>query len=267
MATYPLIQVDAFADKPFAGNPAAIMPLECPLDDALMQSIAMENNLSETAYFWPEANQIRLRWFTPAVEVDLCGHATLAAAHVWFEELGKGPEPVHFETRSGTLIVHQTADGYQMDLPAKPVIETYQHPKLTEALGATPLEAHRQGIFTVGDHILVEFKNADMLRALSPDMNLIKEINATIMATAPGDEEGLDFVSRFFGPTVGIDEDPVTGSAFCTLAPYWAERLGKNRLQAYQASARGGHVICGVVGDRVKLTGKAVTTIRGEFIL
>lgn len=267
MTHYPIIQVDAFADQPFKGNPAAVMPLDGPLDEGVMQAIAMENNLAETAFFWPEADSLRLRWFTPTLEVELCGHATLASAHVWFTEMGGGPQPVNFETRSGTLTVHQTASGYQMDFPVKPVIGPYSHPDLSAALGTAPDEAFTQGSFQSGDHILCVYNDPKVVRALAPDMAAIKKVNATIMVTSPGDEDGLDFLSRFFAPTAGIDEDPVTGSAHCTLTPYWAKRLGKNKLNAFQASARGGHVACELAGDRVKLSGQAVTTLKGDFIL
>ncbi len=267
MPSYPIIQVDAFADQAFKGNSAAVMPLDGPLDDAVMQAIAMENNLAETAFFWPEGSSLRLRWFTPAVEVDLCGHATLATAHVWFNELGNGPAPVNFETRSGTLTVHKTASGYQMDFPVKPHINTFETSRLTPALGFEPDEAYTCGAFPSGDHVLAVMNDAAKLRALAPDFRAIAQLPATLMVTAPGDEDDLDFISRFFAPTAGIDEDPVTGSAHCTLTPYWAERLGKNTLNAYQASARGGYVTCELAGDRVKLSGQAVTTLKGEFIL
>ncbi|MGB0922302.1 MAG: PhzF family phenazine biosynthesis protein [Alphaproteobacteria bacterium] len=267
MKNYPIIQVDAFADKAFAGNPAAVMPLDGPLDDELMQSIAMENNLAETAFFWPEGDSLRLRWFTPTLEVELCGHATLASAHVWFTEMEGGSQPVSFETRSGTLTVQKTAQGYQMDFPAKPVHGPWAHPGLAAALGATPDAVYTQGTFAGVEHVLCVFNDADTLRALAPDMSAIKKVRATIMTTAPESEDGLDFISRFFAPTAGVDEDPVTGSAHCTLTPYWAKRLDKNILNAYQASSRGGYVMCELDGARVKLSGQAVTTLKGDFIL
>lgn len=254
----PLYQVDAFTDTLFGGNPAAVCPLEEWPADGLLQAIAAENNLSETAYFVPEGNGWRLRWFTPSREVDLCGHATLATAHVLFERLGVESDTVSFESRSGMLHARRGDNGITLDFPAKRAAPCVAPPELATALGTEAVECLR-GV----DHVVV-LENEEAVRAVAPDFRLLSEVDARgVIVTARGD--GADFVSRFFAPRVGIDEDPVTGSAHCTLAPYWAEKLGKNQLDARQVSARGGKLRCVVAGERVYLTGRAVLYLEGTI--
>lgn len=276
MTKYKIYQVDAFASAPFTGNPAAIMPLTGPaLSDADMQAIAMENNLAETAYFWPEGDDgtFRLRWFTPGAEVPLCGHATLASAHILFQHLGYGANEIQFETLSGRLTVLRKGDGYEMDFPAQPVQHAFDKDAITGIIGCDVAEAYCMDPAPAGDHyILAVLPSAADVRAAQLDLRALTNFPAKLIITAPGDEDGVDFVSRFFAPTIGVDEDPVTGSAHCSLVPYWAARLGKNDLHAYQASPRGGHVTCTFVdcpggGNRVKLAGTAHTVLEGEFYL
>lgn len=251
-------QVDAFASRPFEGNPAAVVPLERWPDDALMQAMALENNLSETAFFVPTARGFHLRWFTPAVEVDLCGHATLATAHVLFSELGYRGELVTFETRSGDLIVRREDGAIVMDFPAQPPSPCAAPEALAAGLGRAPVETLRSVDF------LAVFEREADVRALRPDMGRLATVEARgVIATAPGDT--CDFVSRFFGPQSGVPEDPVTGSAHCELAPYWARRLGKNTFQAQQISPRGGDLGVVLTGARVLISGRAVTVMRGEW--
>lgn len=275
MTAYKIYQVDAFASAPFTGNPAAIMPLNGPaLSDADMQAIAMENNLAETAYFWPEGDDgaFRLRWFTPGAEVPLCGHATLASAHVLFQHLGHKGNEIHFETLSGRLTVVRKDDGYEMDFPAQPVEQPFPAEAAAGLIGSTVAEAYCVDPAPAGDHyILAVLPRAADARAAQPDLRAISQYPAKLIITAPG-EDDVDFVSRFFAPTIGVDEDPVTGSAHCALTPYWAARLGKNDLHAYQASPRGGHVYCTHADcpdgqNRVKLSGTAHTVLEGEFYL
>lgn len=256
-----LFQVDAFARRLFEGNPAAVCPLDRWLDAATLQAIAGENNLSETAFFVPAGAGFELRWFTPLAEVDLCGHATLASAHVLFEELVH-PEPViRFQTRSGELSVERRGDRLAMNFPARPPLPCDAPSTLIEGLGAQPAE-----VLAADDYIAV-FDSEAAVRALKPDMALLSEFELRgVCATAPG-EGAVDFVSRFFAPAVGIPEDPVTGSAHCELAPYWAARLGKNCLRARQISRRGGDVACELQGDRVILAGAAVTFMKAEIDL
>lgn len=259
--TLPLYQIDAFADQLFQGNPAAVCPLSKWLPDARLQAIAAENNLSETAFFVPKGIDYHLRWFTPLVEVDLCGHATLAAAHCLFEHLGVRGQSVSFQTRSGLLAVSRAAEGYMMDLPADNIEETLAPKALKTALGVTP-QATYMGR---EDYLAVLGTEAEVL-ALKPDFRQLRELRSRgLIVTAPG--ESTDFVSRCFYPNAGIDEDPVTGSAHTTMTPYWAERLSKQELTARQLSKRGGKLHCTMLGERVALAGNAITFLKGEIYL
>jgi PhzF family phenazine biosynthesis protein len=260
----PLYIVDAFTDRPFAGNPAAVCLLDAPRDEAWMQALGAEMNLSETAFLVPEGDGYRLRWFTPAVEVALCGHATLAGAHVLYETGRLRPAaPARFHTRSGLLIVKQSADGLEMDFPSQPVEACPAPPGLLDALGAEARFVGRNGM-----DYLVELASEPALRRLTPDFVRLSSVRARgVIVTAAGESSAFDFVSRFFAPQSGVAEDPVTGSAHCALAPYWAAKLGKQDLVGYQASKRGGVVRVGVRGDRVLLRGGAVTVLRGELAI
>ncbi|MEM9531688.1 MAG: PhzF family phenazine biosynthesis protein [Pseudomonadota bacterium] len=254
-------QVDAFADRPFTGNPAAVCPLESWLDDELLQAIAEENNLSETAFFVPTENGYKLRWFTPRSEVDLCGHATLASAHVLFEELNYSGSVINFETRSGSLKVEKRGAQLQMDFPARPPSPCEAPDLLVEGLGVTPAQ------MLAADDYVVVLADEDAVRSVVPNFSLLSDISlrgAIITATGSGD---IDFVSRFFAPALGVPEDPVTGSAHCELAPYWAGRLGKDTMTARQLSRRGGQLTCEMCGDRVLLTGRAVSVIHATLTL
>ncbi|HYZ83821.1 MAG TPA: PhzF family phenazine biosynthesis protein [Bryobacteraceae bacterium] len=256
----PFYQVDAFADKLFAGNPAAVCPLGTWLPDSLLQSIAAENNLAETAYFVPENSGYTLRWFTPSVEVDLCGHATIASAYVVMNCLTQGVDRVVFETRSGPMPVERRGDRYFLDFPCRPGAPASVHPELSSALRAKPKEVR-----TARD-IMAVFESEDEVRALQPDFAAIAKLDTfAVIATAPGNE--VDFVSRFFAPKQGIPEDPVTGSAHCTLIPYWAEKLGKTKLVGRQISPRGGVIECELRGDRVSIGGGAVLFASGNIHL
>jgi len=247
-----MYQVDAFAARLFEGNPAAICPLETWLDDAVMQAIAQENNLSETAFFVPSAGHFHLRWFTPNKEVDLCGHATLAAAHVLYEHMGYTHAQAVFDTRSGALSVRKQDKGLVMDFPAIQAEACAPPSALATGLGCQPLEV------LAAEDYLVRLADEDQVRQLAPDMAALGRLDRRgVCITAPGRE--ADFVSRFFAPKYGIPEDPVTGSAHCMLAPYWAARLNKTELQARQVSPRGGDVQCELHGERVLLAGRAVT--------
>jgi PhzF family phenazine biosynthesis protein len=260
MSSTPICVVDAFTDQPFRGNPAAVSVLPGPREDAWMQAVAREMNLSETAFLFAEGDGWRLRWFTPAVEVDLCGHATLASAHVLWQEGRAAPtEPIRFHTRSGLLAAARRDDSIELDFPAKPARPAPAPAGLLEALGAT---ARYVGL-TDFDY-LIEAESAAIVRGLQPDFPRLRAAGARgIIVTARSDDPAFDFVSRFFAPCAGIDEDPVTGSAHCSLGPYWAERLGRTTLAGYQASARGGTVRVEVGPTRVKLGGQAVTVWRG----
>ncbi len=252
----PIFQVDAFAGRLFTGNPAAVCPLETWLPDETMQAIARENNLSETAFFVAEGDGYRLRWFTPAAEVDLCGHATLASAYVLMNPLALERDSVCFQTRSGELAVKREGDLYALDFPARPPAACEVHPRLVEALGAEPVE-----VLAARDYLVV-YESEDQVRALRPNMDLIAEVDHfAVCVTAPGRTH--DFVSRFVAPAKGIPEDPVTGSAHCMLIPYWAARLGKTELRAFQASARGGELWCRLCRDRVQIAGRAVLYMEG----
>lgn len=253
-------QIDAFATRAFEGNPAAVCPLEGWLDDGLLQAIAEENNLSETAFFVPSDTGFHLRWFTPASEVGLCGHATLATAHVLFEHLGHPGQAITFETRSGALTVKRKGDLLEMDFPARPPTPCAGFELLAGALGRQPLEVLR------ADDYLAVFDSEAAVRAITPDLALLGQLDLRgVVITAPGDD--VDLVSRFFAPKLGVPEDPVTGSAHCELAPYWAERLGKTVLAARQVSRRGGSLSCEMRGDRVLLSGSAVTFMEAEIAL
>ena len=240
----PLYQIDAFAEKPFQGNPAAVCPLESWLPNDVLQAIAEENNLAETAFF-VEANDVYdLRWFTPTKEVDLCGHATLAAGYVLHKTLGDSVSKVTFQSKSGPLHVLKEGELLTLDFPAQPATPCEAPLELIEGLGKSPSECH-----AALDYMAV-YENMEELRSLSPDFNKLAGLGLRgVIVTAPGDES--DFVSRFFAPKFGINEDPVTGSAHCTLAPYWAKRLGKDALSARQLSKRTGVLQCKVDGDRV----------------
>jgi PhzF family phenazine biosynthesis protein len=258
----PIYQVDAFTGRRFAGNPAAVVPLESWLEDATMQSIALENNLSETAFFVREPDgRFGLRWFTPGVEVDLCGHATLASAHVILNMLEPGRDEVAFETRSGELRVSRDGDRLSMDFPARPPQPAEPHPRLIEGLGTQP-----QSVFAARDYMVL-YANEEEVRTLQPNMETLKLVDRfAVIVTAPG-RLGIDFVSRFFAPAQGVAEDPVTGSAHCTLIPYWARRLGRNRLRARQVSPRGGDLWCALEGDRVRIAGEAVLFLEGTITI
>ena len=261
----PIVQVDAFADRPFAGNPAAVCVLDRPRDDGWMQRVAREMNLSETAFLEPaDDGGYRLRWFTPAVEVDLCGHATLASAHaLWESGALDASAEARFHTRSGLLTARKDGDWIWLDFPALPPQEVPIPDGLREAIGAEPRFVGRSRF-----DLLVEVASEDAVRALRPDLRAIRGLSVRgLIATARGSEAGgFDFVSRFFAPGAGVDEDPVTGSAHCVLAPYWAAKLGKDEMTAYQASDRGGVVRVRLAGDRVRLGGQAVTVLRGELL-
>jgi PhzF family phenazine biosynthesis protein len=278
--THPLWIVDAFTNRPFAGNPAAVCLLDAPASPEWMQNVAREMNLSETAFLHPEgAGTYRLRWFTPVIEVELCGHATLASAHVLWSEGILAPEaPARFATLSGELSAVRAGASIELDFPAKSARPTPTPAGLAEALGAEPLIARRDG-----DDCLVELESEQLVRDLRPDMGALAALPLrAVIVTAPGDpaaatsgsagvgaadpDPAHDFVSRFFAPGYGIAEDPVTGIAHCFLGPYWAPRVGRDNLIGYQASARGGYVEVTVRGDRVGLGGRAVTVLRGELL-
>ena len=262
MAEIPCFQVDAFAERPFTGNPAAVCLLETAQDEDWMQSVAAEMNLSETAFVAPGKGGFDLRWFTPAVEVDLCGHATLASAHVlWEQGIVAAGAPVLFETRSGVLECIQQGDRIELDFPATPPEPMDLAPELAIGLGA---EVVWQGKSRFDAVVIVDSEKE--LRALRPDFAVLKDLPYRgIIVSSTSDNSDIDFVSRFFGPAVGIDEDPVTGSAHCCLAPFWAQRFGKEAMTAFQASKRGGTVHVRVAGKRVVLGGKAVTVFRGAL--
>lgn len=258
-----IVQVDAFTARPFAGNPAAVCVLPEPASEAWMQQVASEMNLSETAFLRRTEDGFSLRWFTPAIEVDLCGHATLASAHVLWEEGILAPdEPARFHTRSGLLTATRDGDWINLDFPATPAAPADAPADLVEALGAQPIWTGK----SIFDY-LVEVDSEATLRALSPDMGRLARLPVRgVIVTSRSATPEYDFVSRFFAPTAGVNEDPVTGSAHSALAPYWATRLGKRELTAYQASARGGVLRVRLDGERVVISGQAVTTLRGELL-
>lgn len=256
----PIYQIDAFTDRLFAGNPAAVCSLENWLPDDKLQAIAAENNLSETAFLVARGEDYELRWFTPAVEVDLCGHATLASAYVVFRYLRPSAEVVAFETRSGRLVVRRQGDWLEMDFPARPPVPCEAPQGLILALGASPQE-----VWKSRDYLAV-YETEEQVRELEPDISALARVEMfAVIVTAPGRD--ADFVSRFFAPASGVPEDPVTGSAHCTLAPYWAARLGKTTLHARQVSRRGGELICELRGERVILRGQAVRYLEGVIHL
>lgn len=255
-----LFQIDVFTDELFAGNPAAVCPLEDWLDEGRLQAIAAENNLSETAFFVHRAGAYELRWFTPTVEVDLCGHATLAAGFVIFNHLDPGRSEIAFETRSGPLMVTRLSEALAMDLPALPPEPCEPPAELLEGLGVVP-----ERVLLAANYLAV-FDSEAAIVALRPRMAKLGRLeNHGVIVTAPGEE--VDFVSRFFAPGFGVPEDPVTGSAHCTLVPYWSKRLRRRRLRARQLSARGGEMLCQDRGDWVRLEGRAVQYLEGTITI
>jgi len=256
----PLYQVDAFTSTLFHGNPAAVCPLELWLKDGVLQAIAAENNLSETAFFVQKGDHYELRWFTPTVEVDLCGHATLASAHVIFNYLDPSSEVVHFTTKSGKLSVEKHDDLLAMNFPARPGHPCPVPENLLKGLETKPRE-----VFMSRDYLAV-YATEEEIRLIKPDMNALLNLDGLgVIVTAPG--KGSDFVSRFFAPKAGVPEDPVTGSAHCTLIPYWSERLRKKKLHALQVSQRGGELFCEHRGENVQIAGRAVTYLEGFILL
>jgi PhzF family phenazine biosynthesis protein len=255
----PIFQVDAFTTRLYTGNPAAVMPMRSFPDSAVLQAIAAENNLAETAFLVPNGHDYDLRWFTPTVEVPLCGHATLASAAVVMERLEPGRREVIFHSASGPLTVKRTETGYIMNFPARPSKRVPAPPELAQALGVVPVE-----VSVDTNNYIVLLENDELLRTLSPDIAAIARLDRSgVIVTAPG-KDPYDFVSRYFAPAKGIPEDPVTGGAHCTLTPYWANRLGKTEFRAFQASKRGGEIICRLAGDRVELEGPCVFYLEGE---
>ncbi|HEX4633946.1 MAG TPA: PhzF family phenazine biosynthesis protein [Gemmatimonadales bacterium] len=258
-----VLQVDAFTDRAFAGNPAAVCLLERPADTGWMQNVAREMNLSETAFLSPRAEGYDLRWFTPGAEVDLCGHATLATAHVlWTEGLLAPQLTARFHTRSGVLTADRRGEWIELDFPSQAVAPHEPPPGLLAALGVRP-----QYVGKNKTDFLIEAASEQDVRALTPDFGKFKGLPIRgVIVTSRSATSGVDFISRFFAPGVGVDEDPVTGSAHCALAPHWAARLSKDEMIGYQASARGGTVRVKLAGDRVKLGGQAVTVLKGELV-
>ena len=269
MPNLPLYQVDAFAERPFAGNPAAVCLVEAPIPDAVMQEIAAENNLSETAFIdtgrGSGEDVLGLRWFTPTVEVELCGHATLASGFVLLTEIAPTRAKVTFRTRSGLLSVARGEAGVMvLDLPLSPpqAVDSGTKSRIARAIGVEPRE-----VVLGKSAYFAELESAATVRAVKPDFGAVAALGTGLCVTAPGDDEAspVDFVSRFFAPAHGIPEDPVTGSAHCTLTPYWAAQLGKERLRARQVSRRGGELSCAVDGERVRLGGACRLVITGTF--
>lgn len=260
----PIFQVDSFTAEPFKGNPAGVCLLQEPAGPAWMQAVAAEMNCAETAFLWPEEGAFRLRWFTPAVEVKLCGHATLAASHVlWTEGLLDPAATARYLTLSGVLTAVRKDGLIELDFPARPPRSEAPEwaEELTGALGVKPLH-----IATSAEDILVEVADDGTVRGVRPDLRIIKDLPARgVIVTARSSDKRYDFISRFFAPAVGIDEDPVTGSSHTVLVPYWAGKLGRMTLTAFQASARGGELRCEYRGDRVGIAGRAITVIRGEL--
>ena len=261
-----IYQVDAFTDKPFAGNPAAVCILPEPGDARWMQQVATEMNLSETAFLYRQDDGFSLRWFTPAVEVDLCGHATLASAHIlWEAGHLQASEQARFITRSGLLTADRKGDWIEMDFPAKEEEQADAPHDLLQALGV-PVNSTQYIGKNVFDY-LIEVASEDIVRGLQPNFSLLSSVQARgVIVTSRASMSGYDFVSRFFAPQVGVNEDPVTGSAHCCLTPYWSKRLGKSEMVAYQASPRGGVLRVRASGDRVQLGGQALTVLRGDLV-
>lgn len=257
-----IVQVDAFTDRPFSGNPAAVCILQEPQEDGWMRNVAREMNLSETAFLRPHTDGFNLRWFTPTVEVDLCGHATLASAHVLWEQAHLKPDQqARFHTRSGLLTARQEGGWIELDFPVKPEVKTDPPDGLVESLGTTAMYVGRNG-----SDYLVEVGSENTVRELEPDIGLLATVDCRgVIVTSQASTPDYDFVSRFFAPRSGITEDPVTGSAHCCLGPFWAKRLGKNKFIAYQASARGGVLRVRVGDERVYISGQAVTVLRGDL--
>ncbi|MCZ4280800.1 PhzF family phenazine biosynthesis protein [Kiloniella laminariae] len=257
---FPVYQVDAFTNEVFGGNPAAVCPLDSWLADDLMQKIAAENNLSETAFFVPGKEGYHLRWFTPTHEVDLCGHATLATAHVIATELVRGTSEITFETRSGVLRVSCESDGYTLDFPARPPVDFADDGLVAAAIGVQPLSVLKS------TKMLAVLADEDQVLAVAPDLVKVMALPSDgLIVTAPGKKH--DFVSRYFAPHCGIPEDPVTGSAHVTLTPYWSKRLGKKEMFARQVSQRGGELWVKDCGDRVLMRGAAVLYLKGFFYI
>jgi PhzF family phenazine biosynthesis protein len=256
----PIYQVDAFTRNLFGGNPAAVCPLDKWLPDQVMQNIAMENNLAETAFFVPVKDSFEIRWFTPLVEIDLCGHATLASAHVLFNHQNYRKDKIRFISKSGELVVTQNDELLTLNFPAAKPAPITPPPGLVEALGHPPTETHK------ARDLFVVYNSEKDIKAINPNFELLRQINAhAFIVTAPGID--CDFVSRFFAPHLGINEDTVTGSAHTALIPFWAERLGKNKMYARQLSKRQGELFCEHLGDRVLISGRAVTYFKGEITL
>ncbi len=264
MTTVPICVVDAFTDKPFTGNPAAVCVLEKWRDDKWLQNVAAEMNLSETAFLVRKGDTVyHLRWFTPNKEVDLCGHATLASAHLlWETGAVISGSIILFDTKSGRLTAHFSGKGISLDFPSIPSVSADPPQELIESLGMNPF-----AVMKAGPDYLVEVSSAGDVRELTPDFGYMRQVDMrAVVVTARGDEPGVDFVSRVFAPALGIDEDPVTGSTHCALGPYWVRKLKKSVFTARQLSKRGGSLEVAVKGDRVTLTGKAVTVWTGELI-
>ena len=261
----PIYQIDAFTDKLFSGNPAAVCPLSNWLEDETLLNIAKENNLSETAFFIPLThNHFHLRWFTPEIEMDLCGHATLASAYVIFEEMDYEGDEVFFETKSGILKVKKVDDYYELDFPSRPPQKSSLPKIISDGLNIQPIE-----IWKARDYLLV-YKSPDDIKNINPNIAIINQINIDpggIIVTAKSETEEVDFVSRLFTPQASIFEDPVTGSAHCTLVPFWADRLNKTEFKALQISNRGGELLCQLDKDRVLIKGKAVKYLEGTIEL
>jgi PhzF family phenazine biosynthesis protein len=254
-----IFQLDSFTTRRFAGNPAAVILMESFPEDSVIQAIADENNLAETAFLVPEDGNYRLRWFTPVTEVPLCGHATLASAAVVMERLEQGRTRTVFHSASGPLTVTRTGATYLMDFPSRPCETVTAPPDLAAALGVVPVE-----VFANNFNYLARLESEGAVRGLTPDMALISKLDRSgVIVTAPGDEQ-YDFVSRYFAPAKGIPEDPVTGAAHCMLTPYWAELIRKTEFRAYQASRRGGEIVCRLNGDRVEMEGACVFYLEGE---
>jgi PhzF family phenazine biosynthesis protein len=253
--------IDAFTDKLFGGNPAGVCLLETWPEDDVMQNIAMENNLAETAFLVPEGSAYGLRWFTPETEIDLCGHATLASAYVLMNEVRIVSGTVEFHTQSGTLTVTKTGDAFTMDFPSRPPVPFEIPSLLKQALGVPVLETH------MSRDLLVLLQDEETVKNLHPDFSLLKQIKDAFAVVVTAKGTSCDFVSRFFAPNAGIVEDPVTGSSHSTLIPFWSARLGKHQMTAKQLSARGGTLFCEDCGERVKIGGTAVCYLRGEISL
>lgn len=256
-----IYQVDAFTKRVFAGNPAAVCPLQERLADDVMQQIALENNLSETAFFVKENGVYAIRWFTPTIEIDLCGHATLASAFVIFNHLSETESVINLHShRSGNLSVEKQGDVLILDFPSHPPVECDLPEAIAEIIGATPVKSWE----AQGNMLMLLFESEDEIKSLQPNMSALSELAYDeVIVTAKGTDS--DFVSRLFAPRIGIPEDPVTGTTHCSLIPYWAEKIGKEKLYARQISARGGELFCELNGDRVKIGGNAILYLKGEI--